>query len=79
MPIPATMVDEDGDGTAEGPLLWCGGFSGTDGATGYPLPVMPAGESWCVISQTSRLLANGDIKVTQTIYGIEDPGFVRPK
>ncbi len=79
MPVPATQVDTDGDGVTDGPLVWCGGFSGTDAATGNPLPIMPAGESWCLITQTSTLIGIGTIQVTQTIYGETDPGFIRPK
>lgn len=79
MPVPATQVDTDGDGVSDGPLVWCGGFSGTDAATGNPLPIMPAGESWCLITQTSTLIGMGTIQVTQTIYGETDPSFARPK
>ncbi len=79
MPIPATEVDVDDDGFSDGPLLWCSGFSGTDGSTGNPLPIMPAGESWCLVSQSSTLLTSGEIQVSQTIFGIEDPQFIRPK
>ncbi len=79
MPVPATQVDLDGDGSADRALVWCNGFSGTDTATGNPLPVMPGGESWCVVTQTSTLIGSGTIQVTQTIYGETDPSFARPK
>ncbi len=72
MPVPATKVDGVD-------LLWCDGFSGTDTATGDPKPVLPAGESWCLITQTSTLLGTDSIQVTQTIYGEADPNFIRPK
>lgn len=79
MPVPATEIDLDLDGTADGTLSWCSGFSGTDASTGNPLPILPAGESWCVVSQNATLLGGGDMQVEQVIYGLEDPGFARPK
>jgi len=78
VPVPATLVDLDGDGTGETTLVWCDGFSGVDVATGNPLPVMPAGESWCLIAQTSTLVGTATIQVTQSIFGLTDPDFIRP-
>lgn len=78
-PLQPTQIDEDGDGTPEGDLQWCSGFSGTDGSTGNPLPVLPAGESWCLISQSATLIGGGMIQVVETIYGATDPSFVRPR
>jgi len=72
VPVPATQVD----GTD---LEWCSGFSGVDGSTGDPLPIMPAGESWCLVTQNTILLVDGTMQVTQTIYGSTDPSFARPK
>lgn len=79
IPVPATQLDLDNDGTSDGPLLWCDGFSGNDVATGQPLPVMPTGQTWCLIHQTTTLLDGGDIQVVQTVYGRSDPSFARPK
>lgn len=79
LPVPATELDLDGDGIVEGTLQWCSGFSGTDGSTGNPLPIMPAGESWCLVSQSSTLLTSGEMQITQTVYGLSDPDFIRPK
>lgn len=79
VPVPATDLDLDLDGNADGVLDWCDGFSGVDGATGNPLPIMPSGESWCLIDQSSTLLGDGTMQVVQTIYGESDPGFARPK
>lgn len=72
VPVPPTQVDGED-------LVWCDGFSGVDASTGNALPVMPDGESWCLITQTSTLLTDGTIQVTQTIYGESDPDFLRPK
>ncbi len=77
IPVPATQVDANDDGLSDGPLIWCLGFSGVDVSTGNPLPVMPAGESWCLITQESTLQADGEMQVTQTIYGESDPSFGR--
>lgn len=79
MPVAPTELDLDGDGTSDGDLQWCVGFSGTDPEAMEPLPVLPSGESWCLISQSSTLVGAGEIQVTQTIYGVEDPNFIRPK
>lgn len=79
IPLPATEVDVDGDGTTDGPLMWCLGFSGVDASTGNPVPVMPAGETWCLVTQNTALLGDGTVQVTETIYGESDPDFLRPK
>jgi hypothetical protein len=72
VPVPATQVDGSD-------LQWCDGFSGIDTATGSPKPVLPSGESWCLIDQSSTLLGLDEIQVTQTIYGEADPSFIRPR
>ncbi len=71
-PVPATQVDG-------ADLMWCEGFDGIDAATGNPKPVLPAGQSWCLITQTSTLVGLDQIQVTQTIFGESDPNFIRPK
>jgi hypothetical protein len=84
MPVPATVIDEDGDGTFESTLEWCDGFE-TDGIgdvvldpfLGVPIPILPAGASWCVYDQSTALLVDGTIQVTQDIYGLTDPQFKR--
>ncbi len=86
VPIPATDLDEDGDGVVDGVIDWCSGFeideSGEpvpDPFTGLPKPIMPEGETWCLVEQGSELLNDGTMQVTQVIYGESDPSFARPR
>ena len=86
VPIPATDIDEDADGTADGVIEWCSGFETDEGGepvidvfTGLPIPIMPAGDTWCLVAQNSELVGSGTMQVTQTIYGQSDPAFARPK
>jgi hypothetical protein len=82
VPVPATTVTEGTSGLLE----WCDGFEldvlgdpVLDPFTDAPIPVLPAGESWCLVDQSSVLVSSGVMQVTQTIYGLTDPGFSRPR
>lgn len=72
IPVPATQVDG-------ADLQWCDGFSGLQDEWGNDIPVMPTGKSWCLVTQTSTLIGLDTIQVTQTIYGLTDPSFTRPR
>ena len=82
VPVPATAVSEG----ASGVLEWCDGFEldlmgdpVLDLFTGLPIPVLPTGESWCLVDQTSTLVSAGIMQVAQTIFGLSDPSFSRPR
>jgi hypothetical protein len=71
VPVPATQVDVDGDGPGGyADLEWCAGVSGG-------IPILPSGESWCMVEQQSVLLGGGMMQVTQEVYGLTDPNWAR--
>jgi hypothetical protein len=71
VPVPATQVDVDGDGPGGyADLEWCAGVSGG-------IPILPSGESWCLVEQQSVLLGGGMMQVTQEVYGLTDPNWAR--
>jgi len=78
VPVPATDIDEDGDGVFEGDLVWCDGFSGNiDPETNLPIPNLPAGSEWCLTGQQTALVSSGLMQVTQQVYGLTDPQWSR--
>jgi hypothetical protein len=54
----------------ETPLLWCESDGG-----GNPSP--PAGEFWCLTAQSSTLVGNGEVVVSETLFGVGDPRVTR--
>lgn len=78
IPVPATQIDADSDGTLDGDLMWCDGLSGDiDPETGMEIPNLPEGADWCLTGQQTELLSDGLIQVTQQVYGLTDPRWVR--
>lgn len=78
VPVPATQIDENGDGIFEGNLEWCDGFSGViDPETQMEIPNLPAGSEWCMTGQQTALVGSGLMQVTQQIYGQTDPNYLR--
>lgn len=65
-PVPATLMDYDGDGSSDGSLVWC------DGTTAAP--ALPGtGEPWCLVEQHTTLVGSGMMQVVERLFGTEDP------
>jgi hypothetical protein len=58
------------DAGDETPLRWCESDGG-----GNPSP--PAGEFWCLTAQSSTLVGNGEVVVSETLFGVGDPRVTR--
>jgi hypothetical protein len=66
-PLGRTTEIDSGDGPA--PLQWC------DGSTAEPVP--PEGQVWCLAHQSTEVVGDGLIAVTESLYGAGDPRFTR--
>ncbi|MGA7690202.1 MAG: hypothetical protein WCA29_13350 [Jiangellales bacterium] len=85
-PVPATTIDYTPDSDATDPvdMVMCGG---TPGEPTLPLDVdggetdlntaTPITDGWCVVSSFATIVGNGDMQVTEVLYGKGDPRFNR--
>jgi hypothetical protein len=58
-PVPATYVEPP---TPAEPVQWC------DGTADPFAPVMPDGASWCLVRQSTEIVGEGMMQVTETFY-----------
>jgi hypothetical protein len=66
-PVPPSEIDYDGAG-GDDPVqvAWC------------PDPgVLPAGQSWCLVEQRTVIVGGGQMQVTETYFGQNDPTWTR--
>ena len=85
-PVPPTQIDYTPDSTATGPepMVMC---SGTAENPSLPLtpggveidqnPVTPNVDGWCVVSTSATIVGDGQMQVTESLYGKGDPRFNR--
>jgi hypothetical protein len=66
-PVPASEIDYDGDGPDDPvQVVWC------------PDPgVLPPGQSWCLVEQHTVIVGGGQMQVTETYFGQNDPTWTR--
>jgi hypothetical protein len=70
LPVPATTIDYDGDGpNPRQTVQWC------RGTTAHP--VLPEGQKWCLAKQSTELVSDGQMQVSERYYGAGDPRWAR--
>ncbi|WP_256842352.1 hypothetical protein [Ornithinimicrobium cryptoxanthini] len=84
-PAAATMsftslleYDQDDDGPLGfEDMPWCIGnpFADPDAVGSIDTSVIPAGDTWCVVSESTDLVGGGNIRTTWNVVGIGDPKF----
>ncbi len=68
--------DQDDDGPLPFQIMpWCTGdpFAGANGSINTT--VIPTGDTWCVVSASTDLVGEGEIRTTWNVVGIGDPKF----
>ena len=70
LPVPATTIDYDGDGpNPPQTVQWCLGTSAN--------PVLPADQKWCLANQSTELVSDTQMQVSERYYGAGDPRWAR--
>ena len=70
LPVPATTIDYDGDGpNPPQTVQWCRGTTAN--------PVLPSGQKWCLVKQSTELVSDGQMQVSERYYGAGDPRWAR--
>jgi hypothetical protein len=80
-PVPATLIDYtplDGVDNAV-PMVVCAGTTAEPSLPAGFVDVIPGGDvdGWCVAGQSFELVGDGQMKVSETLYGQGDPRFNR--
>jgi len=75
-PVPVTTIDYfDGAGVQD--MVVCAGTTSAPGLPGDQIPSTDAVDGWCVAGQSFELVGDGEMQVTETLYGQGDPRFAR--
>ena len=70
LPVPATTIDYDGDGpNPPQTVQWCRGTTAN--------PALPDGQKWCLAKQSTELVSDGQMQVSERYYGAGDPRWAR--
>ena len=70
LPVPATTIDYDGDGpNPPQTVQWCRGTTAN--------PTLPDGQKWCLAKQSTELVSDGQMQVSERYYGAGDPRWAR--
>jgi hypothetical protein len=70
LPLPATTIDYDGNGpNPPQTVQWC------RGTTAHP--ILPSGQNWCLATQRTELVSDGQMQVSERYYGAGDPRWAR--
>jgi hypothetical protein len=76
-PLPATVIDYF-DGAGPQDMNACDGTTATPVLPGDQIPsTVDVVDGWCVASQSFELIGDGQMQVTETLYGKGDPAFNR--
>ena len=63
-------------GTTFRPVQWCGAPQ-FDNAGNVTTATIPAGETWCIASESTRPNASNELVTTWQVFGRDDPTFAR--
>ena len=70
LPVPATTIDYDGDGpNPPQTVQWCRGTTAN--------PTLPDDQKWCLAKQSTELVSDGQMQVSERYYGAGDPRWAR--